>query len=83
MVFNFKQLSLLSKLFYTDAYSEPSRTSKLELFAKIFNSFSPLTIFAKSFIADVRLGSEYTSDYRLVRTTCVFLFICRTSLLAS
>ena len=37
------------------AYSEPSRTSKMELFAKIANCFQPLTIF----ILDVRQESEY------------------------
>ena len=30
-----------------EAYSEPSQTSKLELFAKIVNGYKPLTIFAK------------------------------------
>ena len=36
-----------------EAYSQPSRTSKIELFAKIVNGFQSLTIFAKSFILDV------------------------------
>ena len=31
-----------------EAYSEPSRTSKKELFARIVNFFQPLTIFAKA-----------------------------------
>ena len=47
----------------SDEYSEPSRTSKLELFSKIVNGWKPLTIFAESFILDVRLGSEYVSEH--------------------
>ena len=41
-----------------EAYSEPSGTSKMEVFAKIVNSCQPLIIFAKSSILDVWLGSE-------------------------
>ena len=41
----------------TEAYPEPSQTSKMELFAKIVNGFYPLTIFGKSFILDIWLGS--------------------------
>ena len=33
----------------------------MELFGKIVNGFSPLTIFAKSYVLDVWLGSEYAS----------------------
>ena len=40
-----------------EAYPEPSKTSKMELFVKIVNDFYPLTIFAKSFILDIWLGS--------------------------
>ena len=36
--------------------SEPTQTSMIELFTKIFNSSF---IFAKTFILDVLLGSEY------------------------
>ena len=39
-------------------YSEPCQTSKMELFLKIINGRKPLTIFAKSSILDVWLGSE-------------------------
>ena len=39
---------------YTEAYLESSRTSTMEIFEKI----QSLTIFAKSFIVDVRLGSN-------------------------
>ena len=44
-----------------EAYSEPSRTFKMELFAKIFRGKKPLTTFAKSSIVDVRLDSQYVS----------------------
>ena len=33
----------------------------MEIFAKIANSFEPLTIFANSYILDVRLRSDYVS----------------------
>ena len=45
----------------TEAYSEPSQTSKMELIAKIINWFQALTIFAIISISYVRLGSEYSS----------------------
>ena len=41
-----------------EAYSEPSRTSNMELFSK-----KPLTILTKSFILEVGLGSEYPLVY--------------------
>ena len=44
-----------------EACSEPSQTSKLELFAKILNGWKPLTIIAKSSILGVRLSSTYAS----------------------
>ena len=43
-----------------EAYSKTSQTSKIELFKKIVNGWKPLTIFAKSFILDVLLGSGHT-----------------------
>ena len=46
----------------SEVYPDPSWTSKIGLFAKIINGFQPLTIFAKSSILDVQLGSEYTSE---------------------
>ena len=39
MTFSYELFSLIPKLFYEDAYSEPSPTSEMELFAKIVNSF--------------------------------------------
>ena len=44
-----------------EVYSEPSWTYKIELFAKMFNSWKSLTIFTKNSILDVRLGSECAS----------------------
>ena len=38
--------------YYSDD-SEPSQTSKMELFPKIVNGFQPFTIFVKSSIIDV------------------------------
>ena len=38
--------------------SERSQTSKTELFVKTVNIFS-LTLFAKSFVLDIRLNSEF------------------------
>ena len=35
---------------------------KTKLFAKIVNSFQPLTILALDSFLDVRLGSEYASE---------------------
>ena len=35
----------------------------MELFAKLFNGFQPLAIFAKSSILDVAQGSEYVAEY--------------------
>ena len=34
----------------------------MELFSEIDNGFQPLTLFTKSSILDIRLGSEYSSD---------------------
>ena len=42
----------------TEAHSEPSWTSKMELFAEIVKNFHPLTIFAKSSALDPRLHSD-------------------------
>ena len=50
-----------------ETYSEPSQTSKMEFFAKIINSWKPLTIFAKCFILDTRQCSEYAPALDLTR----------------
>ena len=53
---------------YTESYSEPKRTSKMDLLKKIINDWKPLTIFAKNSILDIRLGFEYGFDMYIVRT---------------
>ena len=52
----------------SEAYSEPSQRYKMELFAKIVNSWIPLTAFAKNFILVVRLGSEYSFEFLVKRS---------------
>ena len=47
--------------FLRSVYSEASQRSKMELFAKMNNSFQLLTLFTKSSILDVGLGSKYIS----------------------
>ena len=42
------------------AYAEQSQASKMELLPKIVIGWKPLTIFAKSSVLDVWLGSECT-----------------------
>ena len=46
----------------SEAYSEPCQTSKMEVFAKIVNGFSFLTIFLKLSILDVWQDSEFASE---------------------
>ena len=47
----------------SEEYLEQLRTSKMELFAKVFNGFKPLIVFAQSSILDVLSGSKYASGY--------------------
>ena len=47
----------------SEAYSEPSQTSKMEILLKIVNVIKSLTFFAESSILDVWLGSKYESVY--------------------
>ena len=47
---------------YLEVRSELCRISKKELFTQIVNGLKPVTIFVKSSISDVWLGSEYASD---------------------
>ena len=48
-----------------EAHSRPSQTFEMGLVAKIITGFMPLTIFAKGFILDIWLGSEYVSDINI------------------
>ena len=50
-------------LWISEVHSEASRTSTMELFSKVVHGFQPLPIFAKSFILDIQLSSEYTSEH--------------------
>ena len=45
-----------------EVYSDSCQISKMKRFAKIINSFKPLTIFTKHSILDIWQGSEYASD---------------------
>ena len=55
----FKNETSLTLEANSEAYSEPCQTSKMEVFTKIVNGFSFLTIFAKSSILDVWQDSEF------------------------
>ena len=56
-------------------YSEPSETSKTELFAKIVDCIQePLTISAEHFILGVSQGYEYTSDNTKQNPGSLFFF---------
>ena len=58
-----EKLFSVKKLFNdSEAYLKPSRTSRMENLVKKVNRFQPLTMFAKSSILDMRLGSEYNFD---------------------
>ena len=46
---------------YSEAYSEPCQTSKMECFAKMLNYQKPLTIFTKRSVLGVLQGSECDS----------------------
>ena len=48
----------------SEAYSEASQASKMELFANIIDGFQQSAIFNKGSNFDVRLGSEYVSGYK-------------------
>ena len=41
----------------SEAYWEPSRTTKIDNFVEINKSFKPLSVFAENFALDVWLGS--------------------------
>ena len=53
----------------TEAYSEPSKTSKMELFAKTVTGFQPWTIFEQNSIFDIWQDSEYASSAEGYMTT--------------
>ena len=59
---------------YAEACPEKCQTSKMERFAKIVNSWKPLTIFAQRYILDVWQNSEYTFGMSLY----VHIFVSKT-----
>ena len=52
-------------IYFQRRFQNPVEHLKVDLFAKIVNGFQLLTIFAKGFILDVQLGSEYVSNLYL------------------
>ena len=68
-------LSLLS-----EAYSELSQTSKMQLFAKIVTGFKTSNIFAKVSILDVCLVFQFASEY-FVDTYDRFVYLRRKQLM--
>ena len=50
-------------LVLSETYSQYCETPSMKCFPKIANGWAQSTIFAKSFILDVSLGSQYVSDY--------------------
>ena len=62
-------------LFFQEVYLEPSQTFKINLFAKIFNGFHPLTVFAQYSILHVCQNFEHDSEKtleNLPNLRCVF-----------
>ena len=57
----------------SEAYSELSRTSKMELFARIANCFSTVNHFLKIFILDVWQVSDYASGSLTISKPLIFL----------
>ena len=65
-------------IFITEAYSEPYHTSKMDWTSKIVNGYGQLTIFARSFILEVWLVSEYAFvvQYWTIIASINYLIIC-------
>ena len=61
--------------FWTDAYSEPCQTFKMELFTKVINEWKLLTILEKKIMLDVWQGSEYLSAECKVNCLAKFCYI--------
>ena len=63
-------LCSVSNYHTTQAYSELSQVSKMELSAIINNGFQPFILFAKSSILNVSLNSEYAigfADFKFIK----------------
>ena len=50
-----------------EAYSEPTRKSKIELLANTVNGFQPLTTATKNSMLDVQSSSEYVSGRLFIK----------------
>ena len=59
---------------FTEAYSEPCQTSKMQCFAKIVIAEKALTIFPKNSILDIWQGSEYASVLAFFFLTFLILY---------
>ena len=59
--FLYPYIGILGWATWTEAHSEPCQVSKMEYFVKIVKSWKSLTMFAKSFISDIRQGFKYSS----------------------
>ena len=64
------QIDLQDWKLYSKVYSELSQASETKLFGKVVNSWRSFTIFSKSSISCVLLGSAYASGIEV-------LFKCR------
>ena len=56
-----KEIYVELETVYLEAYSEPSRTSTMDLFSKLVNDCKPLSIFFKRLYRWCWLGCKYTS----------------------
>ena len=69
-------LHLIKNIMLTpESHSEPSQTSKVELFVKIVNSSKSLIVFARSSILDDWFGSEYVCFVCKKRAFCFYFLL--------
>ena len=61
---------------YSDRYSEPCQTSKIERFARTTNGWKPLTTFSKRSIIKVWQGSQYTPTVAKMNTHWRYISEC-------
>ena len=63
-------------IFIAEAHSEPFETTKIERFAKIFDSYRPLTVFTKRSILDLWQAYASVLQYLTIITSINYLIIC-------
>ena len=73
-VIDFSHLIKNIMVTHSESHSEPSQTSRVELFTKIVNGSKSLIVFARSFILDDWLGSEYACFVRKIEHSFLFPF---------